>query len=564
MSLIDGDKAECIDLAPARPPQPGITSDEARAAAQACAPSPLFRAALASRGIHDVSLVMIDAESMGGFEPAEYRDRRVTWGSVWHRTHRGRQRLRPARAGRRPDHRHDDHGGPRGRGPRDRPAVGRRRATRRRRWSGRPPGLRAARHRAAATARASPSTGRRSTGRAGRSSSASPTARAWCSTTSTFAGRPVLRRAACNEMYVPYLDTNPTQYRKNFFDWGEYGARPADQLAGAGLRLPRRDPLLRRGRARRRRRAADRSATPSACTRRTHGIALEAQRRAPRHQPRCAAPGGWSSPASSRWRTTTTASTGRSTRTDRSSSRSSSPASSRRLGHRRGRRGRRTAGWSRRACQAPNHQHYFAHPAGHGRRRAAQPPRRGARRAGARSGPQPVRQRGARPCVTADPQRDRRGAQLDAARSVHWRVESADRRNRSGEPTAYRLMIDGTAAAARCGRTACAPAAPRSSSARCGPPRTTSDEQFVAASTPTRPNRAPTACRSGSGEDRSLLDTELVLWATVSSHHFPRPEDWPVMPVASTGLRLEPDGFFDRNPALDLPRPIQGGATACH
>ena len=25
-------------------------------------------------------------------------------------------------------------------------------------------------------------------------------------------------------MYVPYLDPTPTQYRKNFFDWGEYGA----------------------------------------------------------------------------------------------------------------------------------------------------------------------------------------------------------------------------------------------------------------------------------------------------------------------------------------------------
>jgi primary-amine oxidase len=37
--------------------------------------------------------------------------------------------------------------------------------------------------------------------------------------------------------------------------------------------------------------------------------------------------------------------------------------------------------------------------------------------------------------------------------------------------------------------------------------------------------------------------------------HVPRPEDWPVMPVSSIGFHLKPDGFFDRNPALDLPPP---------
>jgi Copper amine oxidase, enzyme domain len=36
--------------------------------------------------------------------------------------------------------------------------------------------------------------------------------------------------------------------------------------------------------------------------------------------------------------------------------------------------------------------------------------------------------------------------------------------------------------------------------------------------------------------------------------HFPRPEEWPVMPVDSCGFTLVPFGFFDRNPALDIPR----------
>jgi primary-amine oxidase len=32
-----------------------------------------------------------------------------------------------------------------------------------------------------------------------------------------------------------------------------------------------------------------------------------------------------------------------------------------------------------------------------------------------------------------------------------------------------------------------------------------------------------------------------------------RMEDWPVMPVTTAGFQLRADGFFDGNPALDLP-----------
>jgi primary-amine oxidase len=53
--------------------------------------------------------------------------------------------------------------------------------------------------------------------------------------------------------------------------------------------------------------------------------------------------------------------------------------------------------------------------------------------------------------------------------------------------------------------------------------------------------------------DRPLEDEDLVVWYTVGSHHIPRPEDWPVMPVERTGFMLKPDGFFDRSPALDVP-----------
>ena len=53
--------------------------------------------------------------------------------------------------------------------------------------------------------------------------------------------------------------------------------------------------------------------------------------------------------------------------------------------------------------------------------------------------------------------------------------------------------------------------------------------------------------------DRSLEDTDIVLWYVFGSHHVPRLEDWPVMPVVTCGFQLRPVGFFDRNPALDVP-----------
>jgi primary-amine oxidase len=53
--------------------------------------------------------------------------------------------------------------------------------------------------------------------------------------------------------------------------------------------------------------------------------------------------------------------------------------------------------------------------------------------------------------------------------------------------------------------------------------------------------------------DRRLENTDLVVWYVFGHHHIPRPEDWPVMPVAYIGFHLKPAGFFDCNPALDVP-----------
>jgi primary-amine oxidase len=53
--------------------------------------------------------------------------------------------------------------------------------------------------------------------------------------------------------------------------------------------------------------------------------------------------------------------------------------------------------------------------------------------------------------------------------------------------------------------------------------------------------------------DRPLENTDLVVWYTFGTHHVVRPEEWPVMSASYTGFHLKPQGFFDGNPALDVP-----------
>jgi primary-amine oxidase len=53
--------------------------------------------------------------------------------------------------------------------------------------------------------------------------------------------------------------------------------------------------------------------------------------------------------------------------------------------------------------------------------------------------------------------------------------------------------------------------------------------------------------------NRSIENTDVVLWYVFGIHHITRPEDWPVMPVDTVAFWLKPFGFFARNPALDVP-----------
>ncbi|MEQ9639729.1 MAG: primary-amine oxidase [Alphaproteobacteria bacterium] len=152
----------------------------------------------------------------------------------------------------------------------------------------------------------------------------------------------------------------------------------------------------------------------------------------------------------------------------------------------------------------------------------------------------------------------RRDAKFETAR--YWKVASTEHTNGMGQPTAYKLMP-----------THPVPfmAHPDSMvSKRAGFAR---HQLWVTAFDPEElhaAGRYPNQSAGGDGlpawtaADRPLDGTDLVLWHSFGLHHLPRPEDFPVQPVVTAGFALHPVGFFDENPALDVP-PASSTHSCC-
>jgi primary-amine oxidase len=151
--------------------------------------------------------------------------------------------------------------------------------------------------------------------------------------------------------------------------------------------------------------------------------------------------------------------------------------------------------------------------------------------------------------------------ETNAAGSRTWRVVNESSRNGLGQPVGYKLVPTMS--------TPTMLASPESSvGKRAGFARHNLWVTPYAADERRAAGEFPNQHEGGDGlprwtaADRSLEDTDVVLWYTFGVTHFVRPEDWPVMPVEYTGFTLMPVGFFDRNPALDVAP--TSGAGSCH
>jgi primary-amine oxidase len=149
---------------------------------------------------------------------------------------------------------------------------------------------------------------------------------------------------------------------------------------------------------------------------------------------------------------------------------------------------------------------------------------------------------------------------VNTATARFWRVVNPGKKNRLGRPVGYRLVPGEN----------CPPLVQPDAKImrRAG---FTSHHVWVTPYDPQQrfaagdyPNQHPT----GDGlphwtqANRNVDNTEVSLWYIFAHNHVPRPEDWPVMPVSMLGFQFRPDGFFERNPAMDVPPPP--AKTCCH
>lgn len=153
--------------------------------------------------------------------------------------------------------------------------------------------------------------------------------------------------------------------------------------------------------------------------------------------------------------------------------------------------------------------------------------------------------------VLASESRAQRAMSLEKAR--YWKVFNGESRNALGTPVAYKL-VPGTNALPLLHSSA--PVAKRAGFMFKHFWATQyADGELYAA------GQFPNQHKGGDGlpkwvkKNRSLKQKNIVVWYTLNYHHLPRPEDWPVQPTVYAGFHWMPVGFFDANPALDVPSP---------
>jgi primary-amine oxidase len=145
------------------------------------------------------------------------------------------------------------------------------------------------------------------------------------------------------------------------------------------------------------------------------------------------------------------------------------------------------------------------------------------------------------------------GRRADGARGRTWRIVSTEQANRFGRPTSYTLYPESAPVLLADPES---PLAKRAGFAanHLWVTRYDPDQRYPAGDFVNQ-NPGGAGIPAFIAGDQDIDGADIVLWHTFGPTHVPRPEDWPVMPVARCGFVLKPTGFFDRNPTLDVPPP---------
>lgn len=78
-------------------------------------------------------------------------------------------------------------------------------------------------------------------------------------------------------------------------------------------------------------------------------------------------------------------------------------------------------------------------------------------------------------------------------------------------------------------------------------------EEIYAAGSHPNQNSLTVGVPQWTSDNQSLENRDLVVWYTMGLTHVPRPEEWPIMATAGIGFKILPMSFFNENPTLDVP-----------
>jgi primary-amine oxidase len=156
-----------------------------------------------------------------------------------------------------------------------------------------------------------------------------------------------------------------------------------------------------------------------------------------------------------------------------------------------------------------------------------------------------------RPAATALTRESEAQRNVEPHTSRYWKVTNPNVKNRLGQPVAYKLLPGHTPTLFAADSS---PHGRRANFARKNLWVTAyAPDELGAAGDFTNQHPGGAGLPAYVAQDRRLENTDVVLWHSFGLTHIPRPEDWPVMPVEYCGFTLLPVGFFERNPALDVP-----------